>query len=70
MNSGINTLSKFGPPKDPLLQMASGVYLMFFGSFVFGSHSFPSRTFRFRHERNGTQQSLLILHAPLPSFGW
>jgi NADPH:quinone reductase-like Zn-dependent oxidoreductase len=31
------------PIKDfnPLLQMASGVYLTFFGSFVFGTPSFP-----------------------------
>ena len=33
---------------NPLLQMASGVYLTFFGSFVFGTPGFPSRTFRFR----------------------
>ena len=26
---------------NPLLQMASGVYLTFFGSFVFGSTQFP-----------------------------
>ena len=26
---------------NPLLQMASGVYLTFFGSFVFGTPSFP-----------------------------
>src|SRR5262249_19905280 len=26
---------------NPLLQMASGVYLTFFGSFVFGKHGFP-----------------------------
>ncbi|HME24419.1 MAG TPA: zinc-binding dehydrogenase, partial [Acetobacteraceae bacterium] len=29
------------PDFDPLLQMASGVYLTFFGSFVFGTPGFP-----------------------------
>jgi len=29
------------PDFNPLLQMASGVYLMFFGSFVFGTPGFP-----------------------------
>jgi D-arabinose 1-dehydrogenase-like Zn-dependent alcohol dehydrogenase len=35
------------PDFNPLLQMASGVYLTFFGSFVFGTPGFPSRTFLF-----------------------
>jgi NADPH:quinone reductase len=29
------------PDFNPLLQMASGVYLTFFGSFVFGTSGFP-----------------------------
>ncbi|MGN6122939.1 MAG: zinc-binding dehydrogenase, partial [Sphingomonas oligoaromativorans] len=29
------------PDFNPLLQMASGVYLTFFGSFVFGTPGFP-----------------------------
>ena len=29
------------PDFNPLLQMASGVYLTFFGSFVFGTPAFP-----------------------------
>ena len=31
------------PDFNPLLQMASGVYLTFFGSFVFGIPGFPAR---------------------------
>lgn len=36
-------LGGFAPIPDfnPLLQMASGVYLTFFGSFVFGTPGFP-----------------------------
>ncbi|WP_417663570.1 zinc-binding alcohol dehydrogenase family protein [Pseudomonas sp.] len=34
---GLDPITDF----NPLLQMASGVYLTFFGSFVFGEHDFP-----------------------------
>ena len=39
------------PDFNPLLQMASGVYLTFFGSFVFGTPGFPLSESRWRRSR-------------------
>ena len=39
------------PDFNPLLQMASGVYLTFFGSFVFGTPGFPSQMCRCNKSR-------------------
>ena len=47
-------LGGLAPIKDfnPLLQMASGVYLTFFGSFVFGTPGFRCPTYRCRRSRS------------------
>ena len=37
------------PDLKPLLQMASGVYLTFFGSFVFGTPGFPLSNVPLQH---------------------
>jgi NADPH2:quinone reductase len=38
---GLARWPRSNPGFNPLLQMASGVYLTFFGSFVFGTPGFP-----------------------------